>query len=253
MPRSWASGVNGPGTPGVDGPTGRGRSLDAMRKTFHEQLAEAESLVVDTAGIVLQQLERAMRALETRDIALADVVISGDDAVDDRYMQIEEGVLTLLATQAPVASDLRLVSGMLHINIHLERMADLCVNMAKFVKLSSDLPHHPEIVGELVEMGHQGGRMLESAVMAFSKRDLELALTLPRMDDAVDRLNRQLFRKVATTLAADETVEWAGRMILLARQLERLGDHAVDIAEQVAFMITGEMREFTDASDKELT
>lgn len=240
-------------TPRVRRQAGGGRSVDAMRKTFHQQLAEGEARIVDTAGVVVQLLDRAMRALETRDVSLADVVISGDDAVDDAYMEIEERVLTLLATQAPVASDLRLVSGMMHINIHLERMADLCVNMAKFVKLSSDLPHHPEIVGELVEMGRQGGRMLESAIQAFAKRDLDLALTLPRMDDAVDRLNRQLFRNVAATLAADETVEWAGRMILLARQLERLGDHAVDIAEQVAFMITGEMREFTDASDKELT
>src|SRR5919106_5435864 len=117
-----------------------------MRISFHEQLAQAEGLVVDTAGVVLQQLERTLRALETRDHGLADVVISGDDVVDDNYMDIQERVLRLLATQAPVASDLRLVSAMLHINIHLERMADLCTNIAKFVKLAPHGPHSEEIV-----------------------------------------------------------------------------------------------------------
>jgi phosphate transport system protein len=221
-----------------------------MRKSFHEQLAEAERLVVETTGIVLQQIDRSLRAIQTRDKALADVVIAGDDAVDERYMEIEQRVLTLLATQAPVASDLRLVSAMLHINIHLERMADLCTNIGKFVKLAPSGPYSEEIVMEIVEMGRQGAKMLQTAIESFTERDLEKALSLQQMDETVDRLNRNLFKQVARQfIGNEEEIEWGTRMVLISRQLERLGDHAVDIAEQVAFMITGEFREFTDAAD----
>lgn len=221
-----------------------------MRKSFHEQLAEAEGLVVETAGIVLQQIERTLRVLETRDPSLADVVISGDDAVDARYMEIQEKVLQLVATQAPVASDLRLVSAMLHINIHLERMADLCTNIAKIVKLTSEGgPFSDGIVLELVEMGRTSSRMLETAIAAFTNRELEAALSLPAMDESIDRLNRNLFKSIVHKFAGDEEeVEWGSRMVIVSRQLERMGDHVVDIGEQVAFMITGEFREFTDAS-----
>jgi phosphate transport system protein len=221
-----------------------------MRKSFHEQLAEVERLVIDTTGIVLQQIDRAVRAVEARDVALADVVISGDDAVDERYIEIEQRVLTLLATQAPVASDLRLVSAILHINIHLERMADLCTNIGKFVKLAPVGPYSEDIVREIAEMGRQAARMLEMSIESFAQRNLEKALSLQEMDHSIDRLNRSLFKRVARSFIGDEEeVEWGSRMVLVSRQLERMGDHAVDIAEQVAFMITGEFREFTDASD----
>jgi phosphate transport system protein len=221
--------------------------------SFHEQLAEAEATVVDATGLVLRQLDLTLRTLETKDLALADVVISGDEAVDHAYMDIEKRILTLLATQAPVASDLRLVSAMLHINIHLERMADLCTNIAKLVKLTAELPFFADIVMELVEMGRQAHKMIDTAIQAFIKRDLDLALALPEMDESIDRLNRNLFKKVAQRFAGDEEeVEWGSRMVLVSRQLERMGDHAVDIGEQVAFMITGEFREFGDASEQAL-
>src|SRR5688572_2110200 len=150
-----------------------------MRKSFHEQLAEAERLVVETTSLVLRQIDGAINALQTRDKELAETVIAGDDDVDAKYIEIEQRVLTLLATQAPVASDLRLVSAMLHINIHLERMADLCTNIAKFVKLAPHGPFSEEIVLEIVEMGRQADKMLEASIQAFTKRDLELALSLP--------------------------------------------------------------------------
>ncbi len=220
------------------------------RKTFHEQLAEAERLVVDTTGIVLRQIDGALTALTTRDKARADEVIAGDDAVDEKYMEIEQRILTLLATQAPVASDLRLVSAVLHINIHLERMADLCTNVGKFVKLAPVGPYSEDIVREVVEMGRQGAKMLEVAIESFADRDLDKALSLQQLDEVVDRLNRTLFKRVARQfIGSEEEIEWGTRMVLISRQLERLADHAVDIAEQVAFMITGEFREFTDAAD----
>jgi phosphate transport system protein len=219
------------------------------RKTFHEQLAEAERLVVETTGIVLRQIDGALSALVARDQARADAVIAGDDAVDEKYIEIESRILTLLATQAPVASDLRLVSAVLHINIHLERMADLCTNIGKFVKLAPAGPYNEEIVREVVEMGRQGAKMLEIAIEAFAERHLDKALSLQQMDETIDRLNRSLFKRVARQfIGSEEEIEWGTRMVLISRQLERLGDHAVDIAEQVAFMITGEFHEFTDAA-----
>lgn len=217
------------------------------RKSFHEQLAEAENLVVETTGIVLRQIEGALRSLETSDKDLAGQIIAGDDAVDEKYVEIEQRVLTLLATQAPVASDLRLVSAVLHINIHLERMADLCTNVGKFVKLAPAGPYSEDVVREIIEMGRQGMKMLEAAIEAFAERDLAKALSLQGMDETIDRLNRSLFKRVARQfIGNEEESEWGTRMVLISRQLERLGDHAVDIAEQVAFMITGEFREFTD-------
>jgi len=173
------------------------------RKSFHEQLAEAEATVVEATGLVLRQLDLTLRTLETKDLALADVVISGDDPVDHAYMDIEKRILTLLATQAPVASDLRLVSAMLHINIHLERMADLCTNIAKLVKLTAELPFFADIVMELVEMGRQAHTMIDTAIQSFIKRDLDLALSLPELDESIDRLNRNLFKKVAQRFAGD--------------------------------------------------
>src|SRR6185436_11560707 len=134
----------------------------------------------------------------------ADRVISGDDLVDEKYIEIEQRILTLLATQAPVASDLRLVSAVLHINIHLERMADLCTNVAKFVKLAPSGPYSEEIVAQVVEMGKQGAKMLQTAIEAFAQRDLEKALSLQLMDETIDRLNRVMFKRVAQQFIGNE-------------------------------------------------
>lgn len=219
-----------------------------MRRTFHDQLAEAEQACLRESGLVMEQLERVMRALRDRDAALAEQVISGDDAVDELYVDIERKILTLLATQAPVASDLRLVSAMLHVNIHLERMADLCTNVAKFVHYQPDFPATEDIMSELAEMGMRAGRMLDRSMRAFASRDLSLAGELAGMDDRIDRLNRSMLKAVVPLVGDEVSFDRVSKLILVSRYLERFADHAVDIGEQVAFLITGEFREFTDAS-----
>ncbi len=222
-----------------------------MRKAFHEELAEVEALCVAVSGRITEQLERVMKALESFDEELADQVIAGDDAIDRVYMDVRHRIFRLLATQAPVASDLRLVSALLHINIHLERMGDLCTTIGKVVKLAKDLPRSEGIIRQLIEMGSQAGRMIDASMKALSQRDLNLALNLPRMDESISRLNRGMIKEVRALATEDEAVmEWAARMVLVSRQLERMGDHAVDIGEEVAFLVTGEFREFTDASHK---
>jgi len=142
-----------------------------------------------------------------------------------------------------VAKDLRLVAGVLHINSHIERMGDLCVNMAKFVRITKDYPPVPEIQSTLLEMGGHAQRMVAAAMTCFARRDLELAERLPIFDQPLDRLNAEVFRQIERAAADDRTLEWASRMVLVARYLERLGDHSVDIGEQVVFIVTGEVKE----------
>jgi len=176
-------------------------------------------------------------------IALADEVIVRDDQIDRAYVEVEQEILRTLALQAPVAKDLRLVAGVLHINSHIERMGDLCVNMAKFVRITKDYPPVPEIQSTLVEMGGHAQRMVAAAMTCFARRDLDLAERLPILDQPLDRLNAEVFRQIERAAADERTLEWASRMVLVARYLERLGDHSVDIGEQVVFIVTGEVKE----------
>jgi phosphate transport system protein len=154
----------------------------------------------------------------------------------------------LLALQTPVASDLRLLSAMLHIDLHLERIGDQAVNIAKTFLSVRHLPGSEQVSAHIREMGDIVRPMIRTAMEAFRTRDLELCLRLPEMDDPVDRLNLGMYREVAALADDPAQLEWGLRMLVLARNLERVGDNAVDVAEQVGFLLTGEFREFTDAS-----
>ena len=214
-----------------------------MVTAFEQRLEGLEAKLLQMGQLVQSQLERTLEALASRDTVLADEVIVRDDAIDASYREVEEEILRTLALQAPVAKDLRLVAGVLHINSHVERMGDLCVNMAKFVRIAKDYPPVPEIQSTLVEMGGLAQKMVAAAMTCFARRDVELAERLPIMDQPLDRLNAQIFRQIEHAAQDDSTLEWASRMILVARYLERLGDHSVDIGEQVVFIVTGEVRE----------
>jgi phosphate transport system protein len=222
--------------------------MQETRKRFHDELAALESEILGLGERAQVAVERAVRALVHKDAALADAVISDDDAVDATYLDIEQRILSLLATQTPVASDLRLVSAILHANLHLERIGDQAVNIAKITKVTMDLPASQTVVSHLEEMGEVVATMLRTALQAFAHRDAELAQTLQDMDEPVDRLNRNMYREVAALAADPHALEWGIRMNVVSRQLERVGDHAVDIGELVSFLLTGEFREFTDAS-----
>jgi phosphate transport system protein len=218
------------------------------RKRFHDELAALESEVLGLGERAERAVEESVRALATKDAELARHVIANDDALDATYLDIEQRILGLLATQTPVASDLRLVSAILHSNLHLERVGDMAVNIAKMALVTMDLPSSPVVVSHLEEMGEVVGAMLRTAMEAFARRDAELAESLPEMDDPVDLLNRNMYREVAALASDPQMLDWGLRMNVISRQLERVGDHAVDIGEQVAFLLTGEFREFSDAS-----
>jgi phosphate transport system protein len=221
------------------------------RRHFHEELEALELDMVAMAELAERALGRAMDALVYRDDRVAEEVIAGDDEIDQKYLSVERRWLEVMALQTPVAGDLRLVSAILHINVHLERVGDIAVNIAKLARLTSALPANQTIISHLREMSDVVRPMIRTALDAFVRRDLDLARSLPAMDDPVNRLNRGMYREVAACAADQETLEWAIRMMVVSRQLERVGDHAVDIAEQVAFLLTGELEEFTDASHPE--
>jgi phosphate transport system protein len=218
------------------------------RRKFHEDLDWLERQIEGMGELAEQAVGKAVNALATQDEALADQVIAGDDEIDTAYMEVERRVLDIIAMQNPVASDLRLVSATWHINLHLERIGDMAVNIAKIAKVTRELPHDERVLSHLREMADVVRPMIRTALEAFALRDLELALKLPSMDDPVDRLNRGLYGQVVGLSPDVRLLEWGIRMNVVSRQLERCGDHAVDIAEQVAFLLTGEFREFTDAS-----
>ena len=218
------------------------------RRTFQDELDALEALLHEEGRLVLQALGGALTALLRQDERLADEVIAADDEVDARYLAIENGIEILLARQTPVASDLRLVLAILHVNLHLERMADYCVTIAKLEKLAPPVAPDPVFGEAFREMGQRAAEMVEVALEAFARRDAEQAETLVDLDELIDRANRRFVQHVLS-FGADPTLrEWGLRMLLVSRCFERIGDHAVDIGERVAYLATGEFREFTDAS-----
>ena len=157
-------------------------------------------------------------------------------------------VESLLARQTPVASDLRLVLSIIHINLALERIADLAVTIAKLTKLVYAVPPDTKLVEALDEMATRGEEMLKHSLDAFMNRDVEAAESLVELDELIDRANRRAVHHLMALGSNPEMREWGLRMIIVSRCLERIGDHCVDIGEQVAYLVTGEFREFTDAS-----
>jgi phosphate transport system protein len=222
-----------------------------MRVSFQEELDQLEASLQEEGSLVLRTLRGAMNALRRRDLELTDDVIAFDDDVDRLYLQIEEGIQSLLARQTPVATDLRLVLAMLHINLHLERMADYCVTIAKLTKLVVDTEADPQVLLSLEEMGDRAEEMIRVSLDSFANRDLAAAESLVDLDELIDRSNRRFVDRVLELVADPEIREWVLRMVLVSRTLERIGDHAVDIGEQVAYLLTAEFREFTDASHPE--
>ncbi len=220
-----------------------------MRISFTEELSQLEAGLQEEGDLVLRALRSSLNALARGDAELADEVISFDDEVDRRYVEIETGVQSLLARQTPVAVDLRFVLAVLRVNLHLERMADYCVTVAKLTKLMGDLNVDDEAISRSIEeMGQRAEQMIRVAMDAFATRDAEKAQTLVELDELIDRANRNATDDLLSLGDSPQEREYALRMLVVSRCVERIGDHAVDIGEQVAYLVTGEFREFSDAS-----
>ena len=219
-----------------------------MRIELQAELDSLEAGFQEAGEVVLRAVRGVNDALRTQDVELCDEVIAFDDEIDDRYLAIERGVELVLARQTPVAGDLRLVLALLHGGLHLERMGDQCVTIAKLTKLSAHLGAQHTILESLSDMGERCAEMVKLSLTAFAARDIEQARELHSLDELVDRANRQVFQDVLTHIHDAEALEWGMRQITVARCFERIGDNAVDIGEQTAFLVTGEFAEFTDAS-----
>jgi phosphate transport system protein len=220
-----------------------------IRISYQEELERLEQRALDGLDLVVSSLDRTIEAVDQHDAELAELVIADDDRIDGRYLELHQELLTLLATQAPVATDLRLIAALLHVIHSIERMGDQCVNVAKLVPIAGhDPPVHQQMQSDIDGMARQVRSMIGQAKHAFAGRDVGLAHDLVRQDDVVDNLNRSVFHRAIEIGDDIDTREWAMTMLLVARAFERIGDNAVDIGEQVAFIVSGLFREFEDAS-----
>ena len=221
----------------------------AGRQQFHEELRELEAQALGGIDLVVKTMDRTLEALEHQDIELASIVIHDDDRIDGRYLEVQQGILSLLALQSPVASDLRLVAALLHVIKHVERMGDQCVNIAKMLPVVGyEPPKDEQMLEYIFKMGTLARSEVGQAKQAFLLRDVAVAEDLVRQDHEINRLNRCVFSRAVEVGTDADRREWAMSMMLVARALERIGDNAVDIGEQVAFVVTGQFRGFSDAS-----
>jgi phosphate transport system protein len=225
---------------------------EAVRVHYQEELDGLEASALGGLDLVDEQLGRTAEAVEQQDVELAQQVIGDDDRIDGRYLEVHQSLIALLAKQSPVATDLRLISALLHVLKNVERMGDQCVNVCKLLPLTgNEPPADPEMLGRVVAMAKHTRTLASQAKRAFESRDVEMARDLVRQDDVVDNLNRECFH-LALAIGDDaDQREWAMTMLLAARAIERIGDNAVDIGEQVAFVVTGLFKEFEDASHPE--
>ena len=224
---------------------------ETHRLHFQEELARLEEQALGALDLVVTTLDRTLEALHHRDIELAAIVIADDDRIDGRYLEVHQGILSLLALQAPVASDLRVVAALLHVIKHAERMGDQCVNIAKLLPITgTEPPVDEEILTKVERMGALARSEVSQSKQAFLLRDVALAEDLVRQDAEINQLNKEIFQRAVEVGTDPDVREWGMTMMLVARAMERIGDNAVDVGEQVAFVVSGLFREFSDASHR---
>lgn len=222
-----------------------------MREGYRKELKATKAEVVEIGRLVIEMTRDATTSLVEADVDLAEQVIARDDVIDAKCLALEERTLEIIATQFPVARDLRLLYSLAHIGLHMERMGDLGVNIAKAARRTAQR-RGPRTLYDLIRaQGNLVHRVLEAMLDAFENNDLELAYKLKEMDEPIDHLFKQFFRELSR-LQDEEDIEWASSMVLASRYLERIADHAVDIGERLVYMVTGAFEAFdTPAEEQE--
>jgi phosphate transport system protein len=214
---------------------------------FHDELDHLEQRLLDIIDTAEGMVGRAVESVVTGNMGLADEVIEADNAIDEENFQIHQDWTTLMARYQPLGPDLRRMAVLLHLNITFERMGDQCVNIAKITRLNEGLPASQRICDLITEMGDLVRPMIRTAIEAFVRKDLDEARLLPAMDEPVDRINANMYREAVEVSGDKGMLEWATKMILVSRALERIGDQSVDFAEQTAYLITGDRLAFDEA------
>ena len=220
--------------------------MTEIRSRFHKELTGLEETLLSVADQAEEMVALAVDAVCLPDMDKAAQVMALDAWIDRTYLDVHNRWMAVMALQQPIAGDLRMMSVLLHLNTTLERMGDQCVNIAKLAQVTYGLPRSERIVAQIREMGDLVRPMIRTGVEALVRRDLEEARLLPAMDEPVDRLNRNMYKEVVDCGPDPAMLEWATRMMMVSRALERIGDQVVDIAEQTAFLLTGEMMEFNE-------
>ncbi len=207
------------------------------RHHFEEELQALKNRLLTMGALVEERVHRAVRALIDRRLDEAEAVIAADKEVNDLQIDIDDRCLKLLATQSPLAIDLRLITAAMKINADLERIGDQAVNIAEnVIKLLPQPPLKPLI--DIPRMAELAQQMTRDALDAFVKKDPALARDVLRRDDEVDNLKDQVFRELLTYMMADPgTIQRALSLILISRNIERIADHATNIAEDVIFLV----------------
>lgn len=210
-----------------------------MRTSFHEELKSLRGDVLTMGELTEDAIRGSVVALVEGKTDAAEAVIAGDDRIDAMNTAIEDGCLSVMATQCPVAGDLRLVHTLMFIASHLERMADLAVNIAKMAKRVPPEGAPGQLLELISEMGDKTSLVVHEGIEVFRNKDLELASRLPEMDEPIDLMFKVFFKELAKVVSDEAAFEWAANIVLSSRYLERIADHAVDIAERVSYMVTG--------------
>ena len=214
-----------------------------MRTAFHKQLREIQDDILAMGSMVNKALLRSVDALKNRDLELAHQVINDDQKVNGKRFEIEEKCIELIATQQPMASDLRTIIAMLNITTEIERIGDYAVGIARIVIMIGDEPPLKPYI-DIPRMAERTVDMLHRSLDAFINRDAEAARKIATEDDTVDHLYDQVFRELLIFMAEDpKTITRATRLIWVAHNLERAADRVTNICERVVFIVTGKMEE----------
>lgn len=213
---------------------------------FHAELEALEQKVLGIVDRAERMVEMAVESVTTGDLDLASRVIEMDDEIDRTYFEVHQQWTTLMARFQPLGPDLRKMSVLLQLNITFERMGDQCVNIAKTTQFNDGLPRVERICEQIREMGDLVRPMIRTAVEAYVRKDVDEARLLPAMDQPIDRLNANMYKETVAVADNRRQLEWATKMMMVSRALERIGDQAVDFAEQAAYLVTGERADFNE-------
>lgn len=214
-----------------------------IRTAFHKHLREIQDDILAMGSMVSKAILRSIEALKNRDLELANQLIADDQRINNKRFEIEEKCIELIATQQPMASDLRVIVAVLNIIIEVERIGDYAVGIARIIIMIGDEPPLKPLI-DIPRMAEQAVDMLRRSLDAFINRDAEAAREIAKEDDLVDHLYDQVFRELLTFMAEDpKTITRATRLMWTAHNLERAADRVTNICERVVFIVTGKMEE----------
>lgn len=213
-------------------------NMERSTRHFQEELDQLKARLLEMGGLAEDRLRRAVQALVERDLTIVEQVVASDAAINELHIELDDRCFKLLALHQPMAVDLRAIVSAVKINTDLERVGDLAVNIAEAVRRYLQHPPVKELI-DIPKMAVIAQDMLRDALDAFVRRDLELAQQVLDRDDELDALKTQVFRDLLTHMLRDQqTIEPSLDLILISRHLERIGDHATNVAEDVIFMVS---------------